>query len=356
MPTTPASPSSTHPHFPQRPPSSSSKAASPYLRLTSPGASTILDPIHYFALIPESTLTPMERQQLHQELDEIHEATTEARQAYTAVHEAIQKYQQLVLSTHAQVAAAKHALVQARANTNNSSNNMSNGGTRGAANNGRKRDRRKLSRKGREKPRESGGKQDEKEVNGGLQQQQKQQQIQQHQQQQQYQGQSVEVLLPAPIHACATTVDAANGKRSATMLLSRLQDRRGGRGGDQISIESAEESDSTTSTTTTATTATTNSTTTTAITTTTTAIYSSSDTDTFSSVEDEDNEEEEEEEEEEDLETRLDKLSHQHQVLGGRLSQLLRDKAAAEQAKKQLNDGLLRAKARIRAIEHKLGE
>ncbi|KAF9123127.1 hypothetical protein BGX30_001617, partial [Mortierella sp. GBA39] len=72
--------------------------------------------------------------------------------------------------------------------------------------------------------------------------------------------------------------------------------------------------------------------------------------------EDEEEGEEEQQQEEEDAETRLDKLGHQHAILGGRLSQLLRDKAAAENVKKCLNDGLLRAKSRIKAIEDKLEE
>ncbi|KAF8941715.1 hypothetical protein BGZ47_007276 [Haplosporangium gracile] len=110
------------------------------------------------------------------------------------------------------------------------------------------------------------------------------------------------------------------------------QDRDGSRNddGDQNIIDSAEESDS-------------------ATTTTTTNTNTSFDCSSASS-------DEEQEEEEEDAETRLDKLGNQHAILGGQLSQLLRDKAAAENIKKRLNDGLLRAKARIKAIEHKLEE
>ncbi|KAG0074398.1 hypothetical protein BGZ90_010803, partial [Linnemannia elongata] len=85
-----------------------------YIHLTSSSSSTILDPIHYFSPIPEGTPSQKERQDLVRELDEIREASSEAREAYTAVHGVIQQYQQLVLSTHAQVAAAKVALVQAR--------------------------------------------------------------------------------------------------------------------------------------------------------------------------------------------------------------------------------------------------
>lgn len=113
---------------------------------------------------------------------------------------------------------------------------------------------------------------------------------------------------------------------------------------DQNSIDSAEESDSTThtSTSTTRTTADTN-----------TSSTSSSFV-SFSSSDDDDDDEEEEGKE--DAKARVDKLGMQHAILGDKLSQLLRDKAAAENIKKQLNDGLLRAKARIKAIEQKLGE
>ncbi|KAF9540404.1 hypothetical protein EC957_004350 [Mortierella hygrophila] len=125
------------------------------------------------------------------------------------------------------------------------------------------------------------------------------------------------------------------------------QDRDESRGGDQNTTESAEESDSTTNTTSTTTHSSTSS-------------SASSSTSSSDSDEEEDEEEGEEGEEEqqleEDAETRLDKLGHQHATLGGRLSQLLRDKAAAENVKKRLNDGLLRAKARIKAIEDKLEE
>lgn len=123
------------------------------------------------------------------------------------------------------------------------------------------------------------------------------------------------------------------------------QDRDGIRGGDQNTTDSAEESDGTTNTTST--------------TTQSNASFNSSLSASSSSASSSDSEEQEDEgveEEEDDPETRLDKLGNQHAILGGQLSQLLRDKAAAEDVKKRLNDGLLRAKARIKAIEDKLGE
>jgi molecular chaperone GrpE (heat shock protein) len=55
-------------------------------------------------------------------------------------------------------------------------------------------------------------------------------------------------------------------------------------------------------------------------------------------------------------EMQLAKLKQQHAELGGRLSQLLRDKAAAEETKKRLSDGLLRTKARMKEIERRLGK
>ncbi|KAF9940440.1 hypothetical protein BGZ67_007576 [Mortierella alpina] len=64
----------------------------------------------------------------------------------------------------------------------------------------------------------------------------------------------------------------------------------------------------------------------------------------------------EREQDPETKEMRLAKLKQQHAELGGRLSQLLRDKAAAEETKKRLNDGLLRTKARMKEIERRLGK
>ena len=62
------------------------------------------------------------------------------------------------------------------------------------------------------------------------------------------------------------------------------------------------------------------------------------------------------EQDQETKEMQLAKLKQQHAELGGRLSQLLRDKAAAEETKKRLNDGLLRTKARMKEIERRLGK
>ncbi|KAF9422538.1 hypothetical protein BGZ76_003764, partial [Entomortierella beljakovae] len=53
-----------------------------------------------------------------------------------------------------------------------------------------------------------------------------------------------------------------------------------------------------------------------------------------------------------DEETRL---KRQHADLGRKLTSLLREKAAAEETKKRMNDGLLKAKARIKELEQSLG-
>ncbi|KAF9347584.1 hypothetical protein BGX26_000946 [Mortierella sp. AD094] len=57
-----------------------------------------------------------------------------------------------------------------------------------------------------------------------------------------------------------------------------------------------------------------------------------------------------------DEEARLKLLGQEHENLGRKLTQLLKDKAAAEETKKRMNDGLLKAKARIKELERKLGE
>ncbi|KAG0042323.1 hypothetical protein BGZ90_009433 [Linnemannia elongata] len=52
----------------------------------------------------------------------------------------------------------------------------------------------------------------------------------------------------------------------------------------------------------------------------------------------------------------LERLEQEHVELGLKLSQVLRDKAEAEETKKRLNDYMMRAKSRIREIEQKLSE
>ncbi|KAF9578917.1 hypothetical protein BGW38_005056, partial [Lunasporangiospora selenospora] len=64
--------------------------------------------------IPEGTLTEEARAQLKSELDLIRRATSESQTAYNTAHASIPSFQQLVLTTHAQVATAKQAVQQAR--------------------------------------------------------------------------------------------------------------------------------------------------------------------------------------------------------------------------------------------------
>ncbi|KAF9081975.1 hypothetical protein BGX29_009914 [Mortierella sp. GBA35] len=52
----------------------------------------------------------------------------------------------------------------------------------------------------------------------------------------------------------------------------------------------------------------------------------------------------------------LERLEQEHAELGQKLSQVLRDKAEAEENKKRLQDYMTRAKSRIREIEQKLSE
>ncbi|KAG0082957.1 hypothetical protein BGZ93_002106, partial [Podila epicladia] len=52
----------------------------------------------------------------------------------------------------------------------------------------------------------------------------------------------------------------------------------------------------------------------------------------------------------------LQELEQEHIELGLRLSQVLRDKAEAEETKKRLNDYMLKAKSRIKELEQRLRE
>ncbi|KAF9334079.1 hypothetical protein BG006_002743 [Podila minutissima] len=52
----------------------------------------------------------------------------------------------------------------------------------------------------------------------------------------------------------------------------------------------------------------------------------------------------------------LERLEQEHVALGLKLSQLLREKAEAEETKKRLGDSMKRSKARVREIERRLGE
>ncbi|KAG0235475.1 hypothetical protein BGW42_005261 [Actinomortierella wolfii] len=58
----------------------------------------------------------------------------------------------------------------------------------------------------------------------------------------------------------------------------------------------------------------------------------------------------------EDMHARLARLEQEHEQLGNKLTQVLRDKAEAEEAKKRLHDYINWAKSRSREIENKLKE
>ncbi|KAG0044009.1 hypothetical protein BGZ89_006218 [Linnemannia elongata] len=76
--------------------------------LPSPGSPfPLLD--YNFSPIPAGPLSPDARAQLQNELDQIRKCSAESQTAYNAAHASIPSYQQLVLTTHAQVAAAKQA-------------------------------------------------------------------------------------------------------------------------------------------------------------------------------------------------------------------------------------------------------
>ncbi|KAG0271124.1 hypothetical protein BGZ95_001128 [Linnemannia exigua] len=74
-----------------------------------------------FSPIPAGPLSPEARAQLQNELDQIRKCSAESQTAYNAAHASIPTYQQLVLTTHAQVAAAKQAVLQAKGLTPTSS-------------------------------------------------------------------------------------------------------------------------------------------------------------------------------------------------------------------------------------------
>ncbi|KAG0283523.1 hypothetical protein BGZ97_008510 [Linnemannia gamsii] len=74
-----------------------------------------------FSPIPAGPLSPDARAQLQNELDQIRKCSAESQTAYNAAHASIPTYQQLVLTTHAQVAAAKQAVLKAKGLTPSSS-------------------------------------------------------------------------------------------------------------------------------------------------------------------------------------------------------------------------------------------
>ncbi|KAG0028015.1 hypothetical protein BGZ81_005089 [Podila clonocystis] len=67
-----------------------------------------------FAPLPEGPLSAQARHQLEQERDQLRTLLTDTQRVYQTVQGSIPTFQQLVLTTHAQVAAAKRTLMQAR--------------------------------------------------------------------------------------------------------------------------------------------------------------------------------------------------------------------------------------------------
>ncbi|KAG0008084.1 hypothetical protein BGZ81_004372 [Podila clonocystis] len=97
--------------------------------LPSPASSiTALDTIATSPL-PSGVLSEDARAQLQGELDHIRQSVLETQLAYNTAHASIPTYQQLVLTTHAQVAAAKQAVLKAKgvssSNASSSSNSAS---------------------------------------------------------------------------------------------------------------------------------------------------------------------------------------------------------------------------------------
>ncbi|KAG0007886.1 hypothetical protein BGZ80_004116 [Entomortierella chlamydospora] len=64
--------------------------------------------------LPEGQLTAGDRLRLQNELEQIKKITEESQLAYNDAHASIPAYQQLVLTTHAQVAKAKKAMQEAK--------------------------------------------------------------------------------------------------------------------------------------------------------------------------------------------------------------------------------------------------
>ncbi|KAF9095157.1 hypothetical protein BGX27_001319, partial [Mortierella sp. AM989] len=193
--------------------------------------------------IPEGIpVSQEERTQLTTELAQLKQLSSEAQQTYTTIHATIQQYQQLVLSTHAQVAAAKRSLMQARGSNNNSNNNL-------------------------------------------------------------YSNTSSRTSSPPSSPTSYSTSMSVSSPRSRSNSFSFAS---------SLSNPIIEE--------------------------------------------DNNNDNNDNNKNDVDEEARLRQLGQEHAELGHKLTELLRDKASAEETKKRMNDCLLKAKARIKELERKLGE
>ncbi|KAG0196733.1 hypothetical protein BGX28_009804 [Mortierella sp. GBA30] len=89
-----------------------------------PAPITILDITHF--PIPDGALSDDARAQLEDELEHIRKSSAESQLAFNAAHASIPTYQQLVLTTHAQVAAAKKAVLQAKGISSSGSSSTTN--------------------------------------------------------------------------------------------------------------------------------------------------------------------------------------------------------------------------------------
>lgn len=92
----------------------------------SPASSiTALDTIATSPL-PSGELSEHARAQLQGELDHIRQSVLDTQLAYNTAHASIPTYQQLVLTTHAQVAAAKQAVLKAKGISSSNASSTSN--------------------------------------------------------------------------------------------------------------------------------------------------------------------------------------------------------------------------------------
>ncbi|KAI1306750.1 hypothetical protein EDD11_004676 [Mortierella claussenii] len=251
-----------------------------------------------------SKLTVEDRTRLSSELEELKSLVRQAQENSLQVHASIQQFQQLVLSTHAQVAAAKQSLIQARGTMSNSSSFMNSGpcSPTGSATGTGLRPR--------------GGSLDMGQARNG------------------------------DRHASRNghENDYENGNRNGNEtrnLYSNASSRASSSSspGSPMSMPSRSRSDSFSSH----------------------PFLSTYQHDPYHHHHDDQQHQHHLHEgidEEEDMteELRLRRLSQEHAELGCRLSSLLMDKASAEDTKKKLNDGMNKAKARIKDLERVLGE
>ncbi|KAG0364840.1 hypothetical protein BGZ54_007104 [Gamsiella multidivaricata] len=225
-------------------------------------------------------------QDLREELDNLKQLSTEAQQTYMIVHGLIQQYQQLVLSTHAQVAAAKQALIHARGTLSSSSSSSSTSS---------------LSSQyyaGQSYP----------------------QQQRQHQQHQQGYSSTSSGTSSPPLSPPSSGWSRAGSFSSTFNYLSPTSTSQNYSFPDGVPSHHQHQ-------------------------------YSHHHQHQYPDHHQQHPYPEHyQQHQHEDDEERVRRLSQEHTDLGYRLSQLLRDKAAAEETKKRLNDGLVKVKARIREI------